>query len=401
MVQVRKQAGVKFIFVTILLDAVGLGLLIPVLPDVLRRFGSDPAFVSRNFGYFISIYALMQFLASPVLGSLSDRFGRRPILLVSLLAAGLDYLFMAFAPGLGLLYLGRVISGLTGASQTVASSYMADISTDKDRSANFGMIGAAFGVGFIVGPLIGGAVSTWGFQAPFLAAAGLNVANFAYGLFVLPESLSLDRRRAVSLAGLNPFRSLLNILRPSPYLALVGVYFLFFLSGQVHPVNWALYTEMKFGWTPWQVGLSLTFVGASIALANVFVVRSLIPRLGEQRSLDLGLLIGALSFLLFSLASQGWMMYAIIAFFALSAVAGPALQSLITVHVPPDQQGELQGSLWSLGSLATVLAPLLFSGLFTKFTRSGAPIVFPGAAYLGAAVICAAALGLGRMGKKS
>jgi DHA1 family tetracycline resistance protein-like MFS transporter len=395
-----RTARVKFIFVTILLDAIGLGLLIPVLPDVLRRFGSDPAFVSQNFGYFISLYALMQFMASPVLGSLSDRFGRRPILLVSLLAAGVDYLFMAFAPTLGLLYVGRVISGLTGASQTVASSYMADISTREDRSANFGMIGAAFGLGFILGPLIGGLVSRWGFQAPFLAAAVLNVGNFCYGLFVLPESLDMEHRREIQWRRLNPLKSVLKVLQPSPYLALIGVYFLLFLAGQVHPVNWTLYTELKFGWTPFQVGLSLSFVGLSIAIASFKLTQVLIPRLGEARSLTFGLGVYVIGFALFGAASRGWMMYAIMAFFATSAVAMPALQSMVSAQIPPNEMGEFQGSLVSLGNVATIVAPLIFTGLFTEFTRTGAPLYFPGAAYMGAALICVGALGLNRLHRR-
>lgn len=397
---VKSQAKVRFIFITILLDAIGLGLLIPVLPDVLRRFGTDPAFVSTNFGYFISLYALMQFVASPVLGSLSDRYGRRPILLVSLLAAGVDYLFMAFAPTLGLLYVGRFISGLTGASQTVASSYMADISTDKDRSANFGMIGAAFGVGFILGPLIGGLVSRWGFQAPFMAAAVLNVANFCYGLFVLPESLDLEHRREIHWKSLNPLRSVVKVLKPSPYVALVGVYFLLFLAGQVHPVNWTLYTELKFQWTPLQVGMSLSFVGASIAFASVKLTRVLIPKLGEQRAVTFGLIVYVIGFALFGLATQGWMMYAVMAFFATSAVTMPALQSIISAQIPKNQQGEFQGSLVALGNIATIVAPLLFMSLFAEFTKADAPFFFPGAAYVGASVICLGALALDRFWTK-
>lgn len=387
------RARVQFIFVTILLDAIGLGLLIPVLPDVLRRFNADPVFVANHFGWFIGIFAFMQFIASPVLGALSDRYGRRSILLVSLLAAGLDYIFMAYAPTLTLLYLGRVISGLTGASMTVAGSYMADISTDKDRGANFGMIGAAWGLGFIAGPLIGGAVSGLGPKAPFLIAAALNLLNFAFGLFVLPESLDPAHRRAVDLKKLNPLASVMRVLKPSPISTLIWIFFILFLAGQVHPINWTLYTQFKFGWSAWQVGMSLSFVGLSIALANVFLTRLLIPKLGEDKALHLGLWVYVLGFLAFGLATQGWMMYAVMAFFAVSCIAVPALQSIVVKHIPKNEQGELQGSLVALGSLSSVFAPIIFTPLFSHFTRPGA-YQFPGAAYVGAAVICLGAVGL-------
>jgi DHA1 family tetracycline resistance protein-like MFS transporter len=390
------RARVQFIFVTILLDAIGLGLLIPVMPDVLRRFNADPAFVSSHYGWFLGVYAIMQFVASPVLGSLSDRYGRRGILLVSLLVAGIDYLFMAFAPTLILLYLGRALSGMTGASQTVASSYMADISTDKDRGANFGMIGAAFGVGFILGPGLGGMVSGFlGPKAPFLIAAILNLCNFFWGLFVLPESLDQAHRRQIELKKLNPFRSLGRILKPSAISTLVWVYFILFLAGQVHPVNWTLYTEAKFNWTAQQVGYSLVFVGLCIAFSNAVLTRILIPKLGEDNALRMGLWIYAAGFAGFGLVPQGWMTMAVMIPFSVAGVAMPALQSIVTKHVPKNEQGELQGSLVSLGSLACVIAPLLFTGIYTHFahpTDGSAP--FFGSAYVAAGIICLGAVGL-------
>jgi DHA1 family tetracycline resistance protein-like MFS transporter len=252
-----------------------------VLPDVLRRFSTDPTVVSERFGLFIGVYAFMQFVASPILGTLSDKHGRRSILLVSLLGAALDYLFMAFAPTLPLLFVGRMISGLTGASMTVASSYMADISTDKNRSANFGMIGAGWGIGFIVGPLVGGLLASLGPRAPFLAAAVLNLVNFLYGLLVLPESLPPERRRTVTARALNPLATIGRVIRPSAFAPFIYVYFLVFLAGQIHPVNWTLYTQTKFHWTSWQVGLSLSFVGVMIAVAQGGLTRIIVPKLGE------------------------------------------------------------------------------------------------------------------------
>jgi DHA1 family tetracycline resistance protein-like MFS transporter len=281
---------------------------------------------------------------------------------------------------------------LTGASMTVASSYMADISTDKNRSANFGMIGAAWGLGFIAGPLIGGLLSSDGPAAPFLVAALLNFLNFLFGIFVLPESLTPSRRRKIRYENMNPFKTLRKVLRPSPYTALIWVYFLLFLASQVHPANWTLYTQLKFGWSTWQVGLSLSFVGVVVAVSQGWFTRVLIPRMGEERALTMGVLIYVLSFVLFGLATEGWMMYVIIVFFSLSGVAIPALQSIVARHVPANEQGELQGSLVSLGSLSSILGPLVFTWLFVKFTKPDAALYFPGAAYLGAAVICAFAL---------
>lgn len=393
------QARVRFIFFTILLDAMGIGILIPVMPDIFRRFTTDSSDVSRYFGLFIGVYSLMQFLAAPVLGALSDRYGRRRILLISLLGAGLDYVIMALAPTLSLLFIGRVISGLTGASMTVASSYMADISDDSNRSTNFGMIGAAWGLGFITGPMIGGAIGSLGPAAPFLAAAALNIANFLFGLFVLPESLPESMRRQLQWKRLNPFAALVKILRPSPILLLLWTYFMIFIAGHVHPVNWTLYTEMKFGWTAWEVGLSLSFVGVIVAISQALLPRYVIPRLGEPRAATVGIVFNTLAFAAYAFATQGWMMYVITAVSCLSGIAIPALQSEITRGTPMNEQGELQGSLVSLGSLSSILAPLLYTELFVHFTAPEAPLRFPGAAYLGAAGICVVALILDRIAR--
>ncbi|MFN0117116.1 MAG: TCR/Tet family MFS transporter [Elusimicrobiota bacterium] len=387
-----QNAGVWFVFITILLDAIGLGILIPTLPDVLRRFSQDSTVVSEYFGLFIGVYALMQFLTSPILGALSDQFGRKSILLSSLLGAGIDYIFMAFAPTLGLLFLGRIISGLTGASMTVASSYMADISTDKNRSANFGMIGAAWGVGFILGPLLGGLLGTHGAKAPFLAAAALNLLNFFYGIFVLPESLPIEKRRKIILSKLNPFSSLKKILKSSEFVHLIWIFFLLFLAGQVHPANWTLYTQLKFNWTTWEVGLSLSFVGIVIAISQGLLTRILIPKWGEQRSLTIGIVIYVISFAFFALATQGWMMYVIMIVFSISGIALPALQSIVTKQIPNNEQGELQGNLVSLGSIASIIGPLLYTFLFVHFTKPHSKFYFSGAAYMGASIICLIAL---------
>lgn len=386
--QPQRAASVKFIFATILLDALGIGLLIPVMPDVIRRFTQDPAVVHAYFGYFVAVYALMQFLASPVLGSLSDRYGRRPVLLLSLLCAGLDYLLMVFSPNLWVLFLGRVISGLTGASMTVASSYMADVSTDETRSANFGMIGAAWGLGFIFGPALGGIIGEYGFHWPFVVAAAMNLLNFAFGYFILPESLPESLRRPMDASKMNPFASLAKILKPSPISVLVYAFFLLFLAGNSHPAIWTLYSEYKFGWSAQDVGLSLSFVGLTMAFSQGFLTRWVIPKLGERRSMMVGLLFYLAGFIGYALINQGWMVYAVCAGTILAGITMPALQSIVTAHVPADRQGELQGSLISLGSLAAIFAPLLYTWLFSKFTGAQAVAEVPGMPYFVAAAIC-------------
>ncbi|UYL09133.1 TCR/Tet family MFS transporter [Bdellovibrio sp. SKB1291214] len=381
MKQKSSSASVRFIFATIFLDALGIGVLIPVFPDVIRRFGHDPSFVNHYYGYFISIYALMQFLASPVLGSLSDRFGRRPVLLVSLLGAGLDYLLMAFAPTLGILFAGRIVSGLTGASMTVASSYMADISDDSNRSANFGMIGAAFGLGFIVGPGLGGILGHYGHQAPFIAAAVFNLLNFAFGYFILPESLDEAHRRKMSWGKLNPFASLMRILFKPGMRVMVWIYFLLYLSGQSHPSIWTLYTQYKFNWSTFEVGLSLSFVGLSVAFVQGYLTRLIVPKWGEMKALNIGIFFSVSAYFGYAFATHGWMLYAVLALTCLNGVTGPASMSLISKDTPPQEQGELQGSLISIASLTSILGPLIYTDVFAKFTSEQASVQFPGSAY--------------------
>lgn len=378
---------VYFIFSTIVLDMLGIGLIIPVLPDVIRRFVTEQDSVNQLFGYFVAIYALMQFLAAPVLGGLSDHFGRRPILLGSLFGASIDYIFMAFASSLPLLFVGRVISGLTGASMTVANSYMADISTDKNRAANFGMIGAAFGIGFIGGPLIGGVLGHISSTAPFIAAAVLNCINFLFGIFILPESLLEKHRRKIEFRKLNPFLSISRTLKTPALFYFVGIYTLLFMAGNVHPSVWTLYTEYKFGWTSVQVGISLSFVGLVYGFSQAVLSKKLVPRWGEQRALKIGILFTGLAFLLYALVPVGWMMYAVMALTSLSALAIPCLQAIMTKQVDPDRQGELQGGLVSLSSLTSIVAPVLYTSSFSWATGAGNLFGFAGLPYLIAAIV--------------
>jgi DHA1 family tetracycline resistance protein-like MFS transporter len=381
------KAGMIFIFITVVLDMIGVGLVIPSLPDIMRRFVTSEVSVSEYFGYFISLYAFMQFVASPLLGALSDRFGRRSILLVSLFIAGCDYILMAYAPTLEILFLGRILSGLTGANITVAMAYIADVSTDKDRSANFGMIGAAFGLGFIIGPAIGGLLGHMGPEYPFLAAAGLNLLNFFWGLFVLPESLPQEQRRHFDIKKTNPLKSLLKVFKSKELLALLFVYFLFQLAGQTHPSIWTLYTEKRYGWTTAQVGISLAVVGLMSAISQGWLTRVFIPKLGERKAVVIGTIGFAVTFMMYGMATEGWMMYAILVISSLFWVSMPAIQSLVSHNTPASEQGELQGSLVSLTSLAAIITPLVTTKLFAYFTASTTEHYVPGAPYYFAALV--------------
>lgn len=383
----NSQARMTFIFVTILLDAIGIGIVVPILPEVIRRFGTNEAFVSTFYGYFISIYSFMLFFASPLLGSLSDRFGRRPVLLVALCGSGLDYLLMAFAPSLIILFLGRVISGLTGASMTVASSYIADVSTNENRTQNFGLIGAAFGVGFVVGPALGGLVGSYGHQWPFIVAATLSLGNFVFGLFVLPESLpDSKRKKNLDLTKMNPIKSVYKVLVHSPAAVLIWAFFLVNLAGQSHPSIWALFTHYKFQWSPLEIGLSLTVVGIAFGLGQGFTTRIVTPKIGELKSVIYGSVVLVINFLLYALVTKSWMLYAATSLLLFTSIVMPSLQSMVTKGTPPEEQGELQGSLVAITSLTSIIGPLLYTGLFSHFTKPGNYHI-PGMPYIAAAII--------------
>jgi DHA1 family tetracycline resistance protein-like MFS transporter len=380
------QGRFIFLFITVTLDMIGLGLIIPSLPDVVRRFIADERLVSEYFGYFISAYACMQFLASPLLGSLSDLYGRRPVLLTSIFMAAIDYLFMAFAPNLTLLFVGRMISGLTGASITVCMAYVADISDDTNRSANYGLIGAAFGLGFVIGPALGGFLGAYGPEAPFLAAAFLNLVNFAFGYFVLPESFPKEKRRAMELRKLNPLLKLKQIFKSPLILTFAITYFLIQLAGLTHPSIWTLYTQHRFHWNTTQVGLTLSLVGILMAVSQGWFTRIVIPRLGERKTVLYCAFGNVIAFCLYASAYESWMIYSVLFFSALFFVGQPALQSLTTKLVSAEEQGEFQGSLVSLTSLASILNPLIVTRLFAHFTDNTG-LYLPGAPYFFAATM--------------
>ncbi|GAB4496522.1 MAG: tetracycline resistance MFS efflux pump [Saprospiraceae bacterium] len=384
-----RAPGLTFIFITLLIDVIGLGLIIPVLPGLLEEMtGGDLSTASRWGGWLMFTYAGMQFLFSPIVGALSDQYGRRPVILAALFAFAIDFVIQGFAPSIGWFFLGRILAGITGATFTVAGAYIADVSKPEERAQNFGIIGAAFGIGFIIGPLLGGLVSHYGgLRAPFFVAAGLALLNWLYGYFILPESLKPENRRAFDWKRANPVGSLLNLRRYPVILSLAASLMFIYVAGHANQSTWTYITMEKFGWDSREVGFSLAFVGLSIGVVQGGLTRVLIPKLGQRNSVFIGLGLYAIGFVLFAFASEGWMMYAFMIPFSLGGLAGPALQGIISNQVPANEQGELQGALTSLISVTSIIGPLLMTYLFAYFTAPQAPVHFAGAPFLMGAVL--------------
>lgn len=379
----NRKAAIGFIFVTFLIDVTGWGLVIPVFPTIIHELtGGNISSVTRWGGWLTTAYAIMQFLFAPVLGNLSDQYGRRPVLLASLLGFGIDYVFLSFAPTIGWLFVGRVIAGITGASYTTASAYMADISSHEDRAKNFGLLGAAFGVGFIIGPAIGGLLGSFGPRVPFLVAAGLTLLNALYGYFVLPESLPPDRRRKFEWVRANPVGSLMHLKKYPGIWGLVLSLMLVYIAAHAVQSTWSFFTIERFNWSPGMIGISLAVVGLLVGLVQGGLIRVVNPKLGNERSVYIGLSLYAFGLLLFAFATQSWMMFAFLVPYCLGGIGGPALQAIISNHVPGNEQGELQGALTSLTSITTIIGPLVMTSLFAYFTQPKAPVHFSGAAFL-------------------
>jgi MFS transporter, DHA1 family, tetracycline resistance protein len=382
------KAALGFIFVTVLVDVIGFGIIIPVMPSLISELiQGDISDASSYGGWLMFAYAIMQFLCAPILGNLSDKYGRRPVLLFSLLGFGIDYIFLALAPSIGWLFIGRIIAGITGASFTTASAYIADISEPDKRAQNFGMIGAAFGLGFIIGPLIGGLLGQFGSRVPFIAAAVLTLLNWLYGYFVLPESLAKENRRPFSWKRANPLGSLIQLKKYPAVAGLIISLTLVYIGAHAVQSTWSFYNIGKFNWDEKMVGYSLAFVGFMIALVQGGLIRIVIPKIGQERSLYIGLLLYSIGMVLFAFATQGWMMFAFCTVYCLGGIAGPAIQGIISSHVPSNEQGELQGALTSLMSATSIVGPLLMTHLFSFFTRPSAPVYFPGAPFLMGAVL--------------
>jgi MFS transporter, DHA1 family, tetracycline resistance protein len=391
----RKKAAIGFIFITLLIDIIGLGIIIPVIPKLIEELIHGSVREAAKYGGWLSFaYAFTQFVFSPVVGNLSDKYGRRPIILISLFGFTIDYIFLALAPTIWLLFVGRVIAGITGASFTTASAYIADISTDEDRSKNFGLIGAAFGLGFIIGPLIGGALGHFGARMPFYAAAGLCLLNFLYGYFILPESLDQDKRRAFDWKRANPIGSLKFLFKHPELSGLVATLFLVYVAGHAVQSNWSFFTMGQFRWTEFTVGVSLGVVGLLVALVQGVLIRWTAPKLGEYKSIYLGLGMYAVGMLLFSFATEGWMMFAILIPYCLGGICGPSLQSVITKNVASNEQGELQGALTSLMSITSTIGPPLMAGLYYQFSKDDSSLKFPGAPFFLAFILMSVSVGL-------
>ncbi|MEM7744033.1 MAG: TCR/Tet family MFS transporter [Pseudomonadota bacterium] len=382
------RRSASFVFVTLVVDAMGIGIIIPVLPDLLQELsGADIGSAAIWGGYLTFSYALMQFVFSPVLGALSDRFGRRPVLLISLGTLAVDYVIMALAPTLLVLFVGRIVAGVAGATYSTATAYIADVTPREKRAAAFGLVGAGFGIGFVLGPVIGGFMGELGTRAPFYAAAVLTFGNFIYGAFILPESLPKEKRRAFAWKRANPFGALRQLSALPMVTGLVAVAFLYSFSHYVYPAIWSYYTKEAFDWSPSEIGQSLALVGIGFAVVQMVIIRVFLRVVGEVWTVYIGFLLNVVSLSAIAIANQGWMIYALIPLTALGDVVKPALNALTANRVPDDQQGELQGVLSSSQAVTTVLSPLLMTQVFGIFAGPDAWQYFPGAPFMAAAVI--------------
>lgn len=385
---IKKQAALGFVFVTLMVDCIGLGIIIPIMPGLIQELnGGDLSEASVYGGLLTFSYAIFQFLFSPVIGGLSDRYGRRPVLLASLMGLGIDYIFLAVAPTIGWLFVGRIIAGIFGASFTTVMAYIADISTAEKRSQNFGLVGVAFGLGFIIGPVIGGLFSEWGIRVPFIVAAALSLLNWLYGYFILPESLSRKKRRRFEWKRANPVGAILHIRKHPEIFSLIFAVLLLYISGHAAQSTWTFYTMEKFGWDEKTVGYSLGVVGVMLALVQGGLIRIVIPKLGQIKALYTGLVMYIIGFILFAYAGQSWMMFVFIIPYCLGAISGPAIQGIISNKVADNEQGELQGIMSAMMSMASIIGPLLMTNLFFVFTRNEAAIYFPGAPFMAGAVL--------------
>lgn len=384
-----KKVALRFIFITLLLDVIGLSIVVPVLPRLIEQLiDGNISKASQWSGWLLFAYAIMQFICAPIVGNLSDKYGRRPVLLLSLLGFGIDYIFLWLAPTIWWLFLGRIIAGMFGASITTASAYIADISTNENRAKNFGMIGAAFGLGYIIGPLLGGLLSEFGARVPFIAAAILTFLNAIYGYFILPESLPVENRRPFEWKRSNPLGSLVQLKKHKNVSGgLIITFILLYIADHAVMSTWSFINIEKFGWSNALIGLSLTVAGIMVVIVQAGLIRIINPKLGNEKSIFAGLVLYTISLLLFAFASQSWMMFIFLIPYCLGGITGPSLRSIISRNVPQNQQGELQGSLTSLMSVTSIIGPLLMTNLFTWFTGPAARIQFAGAPFLLGAVL--------------
>jgi len=379
----KKQAAIGFIFITMLIDITGWGIIIPVIPKLIKELiHGDISEAAKIGGWLTFAYAITQFIFAALVGNLSDKFGRRPIILISLFAFSMDYLLLAFAPTITWLFVGRIIAGITGASISTATAYIADVSTPENRAKNFGMIGAAFGLGFIIGPVIGGLLGQYGSRIPFYAAAILCLLNFLYGYFILPESLPDLNRRNFNIKRANPIGAFMNLKKYPTLIGIIVSLFLIYVASAAVEGNWSYFTMYKFGWNEKMVGISLGVVGLLVTLVQGGLIRWINPKLGNEKSIYVGMALYSIGMFLFALATQSWMMFAFLLPYCLGGIAGPAMQAVISSQVQANEQGEIQGMLSSLRSASTIIGPPLMSTVFYYFTHKEAPFQFAGAPFV-------------------
>jgi MFS transporter, DHA1 family, tetracycline resistance protein len=391
----KRNPAVGFIFITLLIDVIGFGIIIPVMPKLISGLLKIDISTAAKYGSWLTVaYAVTQFIFAPILGNLSDKYGRRPVLLFSLLGFGIDYLFLALTPTYYWLFIGRIIAGITGASFTTGAAYIADISTAENRAKNFGLIGAAFGMGFIIGPTLGGLLGHYGGdRMPFYAAAALALLNALYGYFVLPESLSKENRREFSWKRANPVGTLLQLKKFPSITGLIVSVFLLYIAAHAVMSNWSYFTMHRFSWSEKIVGISLGVVGVLVGLVQAGLTRIINPKIGNEKSIYAGLILYSIGMVLFALANQSWMMFAFLIPYCLGGIAQPAIQAIMATLVPPNAQGELQGALTSVMSLSSIIGPLVMNNLFFYFSHASAPIYLPGAPfYLGSILMLLSAI---------
>ncbi|MEE1944305.1 TCR/Tet family MFS transporter [Pedobacter sp. KR3-3] len=388
-----KKSTLGFIFVTILIDCIGFGIIIPVMPNLVRQLsGKSLAVASEYGGLLLVAYALAQFVFSPIVGGLSDKFGRRPILLISLLGLGIDYILLSLAPTIGWLFVGRVIAGITGASFTTAMAYIADISTPEKKAQNFGMVGVAFGIGFIIGPLIGALCSHFGLRVPFMVAAGLALLNWLYGYFILPESLAKEKRREFSWKRANPVGSLVSVSKYPTIIGLVFALLLLYIASHSVQSNWGYYVIEKFKWDEAMIGYSLTVVGIAVAIVQGGLIRIVIPKIGNKKAIIFGMTMYIIGFTCFAFAPNGIMMMIFILPYCLAGIGNPAMQTIISNQVPDNAQGEIQGILTSMQSAGAIIGPFSMAYIFAYFIGKNHSIYFPGAPFIFSAALTLIAL---------
>jgi DHA1 family tetracycline resistance protein-like MFS transporter len=377
-----RRAAASFIFLTITLDMLALGMIAPVLPRLIASFmAGNVSSSARMLGLFGTVFAVMNFFFSPVLGSLSDRFGRRPVVLLSNFGLGLDYLLMAWAPALGLLFVGRIISGLTASSVPTGMAYMTDVTPPEKRAGVFGLLGAAFGVGFVLGPALGGILGSVSPRLPFWVAGGLSLLNGLYGIFVLPESLSIEHRSKFSWKNANPLGSLRLLRNNKILLGLASVLVLGYLAQQSLMNVYVLYCDYRFGWSDRSVGLSLALVAIFSGFYGAGLVKPLVKRIGERSALTFGLIGGAAGYIMFALSTTGRLLLCGIPVLNLMSVGWPSAQSIMSREVKPSEQGQMQGAVQSLRGLAGIVGPVMFTWVFSKTYGATAPLQLPGAAF--------------------